>query len=150
MSAESWLNRVWYERAGPPWWLMPLSLLYGAVSGSRRFLYAKQLRRSTRLARPVIIVGNLTVGGTGKTPLVCWLVARLGELGFRPGVVSRGYGGSANTVRLIQPSDDPRVVGDEPLLLARRTQVPVAIGGNRAAAAQLLVGQGCDVIVSDD
>jgi tetraacyldisaccharide 4'-kinase len=150
MSAESWLNRVWYERAGPPWWLMPLSFLYGAVSGSRRFLYARRLRRSTRLARPVIIVGNLTVGGTGKTPLVCWLVARLGELGFHPGVVSRGYGGSANTVRLIEPSDDPRVVGDEPLLLARRTQVPVAIGGNRPAAAQLLVAQGCDVIVSDD
>jgi tetraacyldisaccharide 4'-kinase len=150
MSAESWFNRVWYERAGPPWWLMPLSLLYGAVSGSRRFLYAKRLRRSTRLALPVIIVGNLTVGGTGKTPLVCWLVARLGELGFRPGVVSRGYGGSASSVRLIQASDDPRVVGDEPLLLARRTQVPVAIGSNRPAAAQLLVGQGCDVIVSDD
>ncbi len=150
MSAESWLNRVWYERAAPPWWLVPLSLLYGAVSGSRRYLYAKGLRRATRLARPVIIVGNLTVGGTGKTPLVCWLAARLGELGFHPGVVTRGYGGSANSVRLIQPSDDPRVVGDEPLLLVRRTQVPVAIGGNRPAAAQLLVGQGCDVIVSDD
>ena len=150
MSAESWLNRVWYERAAPPWWLVPLSLLYGAVSGSRRFLYARRLRRSTRLARPVIIVGNLTVGGTGKTPLVCWLVSRLEELGFRPGVVSRGYGGSASTVRLIQPSDDPRVVGDEPLLLSRRTQVPVAIGGDRPGAAQLLVGRGCDVIVSDD
>jgi tetraacyldisaccharide 4'-kinase len=81
---------------------------------------------------------------------VCWLVARLGELGFRPGVVSRGYGGSASSVRLIKSSDDPRVVGDEPLLLARRTQVPVAIGANRPAAAQLLVGEGCDVIVSDD
>jgi tetraacyldisaccharide 4'-kinase len=150
MSAESWLNRVWYERAGPPWWLMPLSLLYGAVSGSRRFLYAKRLRRSTRLARPVIIVGNLTAGGTGKTPLVCWLVARLAERGLRPGVVSRGYGGSANSVRLVQPTDDSRVVGDEPLLLARRTQVPVAIGRDRPAAAQLLVAQGCDVIVSDD
>jgi len=149
-SAESWLNRVWYERAVPPWWLVPPSLLYGAVSGSRRFLYARRLRRSMRLARPVIIVGNLTVGGTGKTPLVCWLVARLGELGYHAGVVTRGYGGSANTVRLIQPSDDPRVVGDEPLLLARRTQVPVAIGGDRPAAAQLLVGRGCDVIVSDD
>lgn len=150
MSAESWLNRVWYERAAPPWWLVPPALLYGAVSGSRRFLYAKRLRRSTRLARPVIIVGNLTVGGTGKTPLVCWLVARLAELGFQPGVVTRGYGGSANTVRLIQPSDDPRVVGDEPLLLSRRTRAPVAIGADRPGAAQLLVGQGCDVIVSDD
>ncbi len=150
MSAESWLNRVWYERRNAPWWLVPLSLVYGAGSGARRFLYAKRLRRSTRLARPVIIVGNLTVGGTGKTPLVCWLVARLGELGFRPGMVTRGYGGSASTVRLIQVSDDPKVVGDEPLLLVRRTQVPVAIGADRPGAAQLLVAGGCDVIVSDD
>ena len=150
MSAESWLNRVWYERVAPPWWLVPLSLVYGAVSGSRRFLYAKRLRRSTRMTRPVVVVGNLTVGGTGKTPLVCWLVARLGELGFKPGVVTRGYGGYSSTVRRIQASDDPHVVGDEPVLLARRTHVPVAIGGDRPAAAQLLVGAGCDVIVSDD
>jgi len=149
MSVQSWLNRIWYERAAPPWWLMPLSLGYGAVSGLRRFV-STQLRRSTRLSRPVIIVGNLSVGGTGKTPLVCWLVARLGERGFKPGVVTRGYGGSSTTVRLIEPSDDPRVVGDEPVLLARRTGVPVAVGRNRPAAAQLLVGAGCDVIVSDD
>ena len=147
MSAESWLNRVWYERAAPPWWLVPLSLVYGAVSGARRFLYAKRLRRSTRLARPVIIVGNLTVGGTGKTPLVCWLVARLG----RARIPARHRHSRLRRLRehacgLIQPSDDPRVVGDEPLLLARRTQVPVAIGGDRPAAAQLLVGAGlrCD------
>jgi tetraacyldisaccharide 4'-kinase len=149
MSVQSWLNRIWYERAAPPWWLMPLSLAYGAVSGSRRYV-STHLRRATRLSRPVIIVGNLSVGGTGKTPLVCWLVARLGERGFKPGVVTRGYGGSSTTVRLIEPSDDPRVVGDEPILLARRTAVPVAVGRNRPAAAQLLVGAGCDVIVSDD
>jgi tetraacyldisaccharide 4'-kinase len=150
MSVQSWLNRIWYERNTPPWWLMPMSFIYGAVSGSRRYLYAKHLRRSTRMARPVIVVGNLTVGGTGKTPLVCWLVAHLSELGFRPGVVTRGYGGSARTVRLIEGSDDPGVVGDEPLLLSRRTGVPVAVGRDRSAAAQLLVGAGCDVIVSDD
>jgi tetraacyldisaccharide 4'-kinase len=98
----------------------------------------------------VVIVGNLSVGGTGKTPLVCWLVARLGERGYKPGVVTRGYGGSIRTVRLIESSDDPAVVGDEPVLLARRTGVPVAVGRDRPAAAQLLVGAGCDVIVSDD
>jgi tetraacyldisaccharide 4'-kinase len=150
MSAQSWLNRIWYERSTPPWWLMPMSFIYGAVSGSRRYLYAKRLRKSTRMTRPVIVVGNLTVGGTGKTPLVCWLVARLCELGFKPGVVTRGYGGSSRSVRLIDGSDDPGVVGDEPVLLSRRTGVPVAVGRDRPAAAQLLVGAGCDVIVSDD
>jgi tetraacyldisaccharide 4'-kinase len=150
MSAQAWFNRIWYERVAPPWWLVPMSLAYGAVSGARRYLYAKRLRGSTRIARPVVIVGNLTVGGTGKTPLVCWLVAQLGERGFRPGIVTRGYGGSSGSVRLIEASDDPRRVGDEPILLAQRTCVPVAVGRDRPAAAQLLVGAGCDVIVSDD
>jgi tetraacyldisaccharide 4'-kinase len=150
MSAQAWLNRIWYERPAPPWWLVPMSLAYGAVSGSRRFLYAKRMRRTRRLSRPVVIVGNLTVGGTGKTPLVCWLVARLAERGFRPGIVTRGYGGSAVSVRLIDATDDPKLVGDEPVLLAQRTHVPVAVGRDRPAAAQLLIGAGCDVIVSDD
>jgi tetraacyldisaccharide 4'-kinase len=96
------------------------------------------------------VVGNLSVGGTGKTPLVCWLVARLADLGFKPGVVTRGYGGSAGSIRLAAPSDAPGVVGDESVLLARRSGVPVAIGRDRPAASQLLVNAGCDVIVSDD
>jgi tetraacyldisaccharide 4'-kinase len=96
------------------------------------------------------VVGNLSVGGTGKTPLVCWLVARLTDLGFKPGVVTRGYGGSFGSVRLIDSFDDPRVVGDESILLARRTGAPVAIGRDRPAASQLLVNAGCDVVVSDD
>jgi tetraacyldisaccharide 4'-kinase len=150
MSVQSWLNRIWYERAAPPWWLLPLSLAYGAVSGSRRFLYVKRLRKSTVNSHPVIVVGNLSVGGTGKTPLVCWLVARLAERGMKPGVVTRGYGGSSGKVQLIEPSDDPNAVGDESILLARRTRVPVAVGQDRPAAAQLLTGAGCDVIVSDD
>jgi tetraacyldisaccharide 4'-kinase len=150
MSVQSWLNRIWYDRAAPPWWLLPLSLTYGAVAGSRRLLYAKRLRRSTRMPCPVVVVGNLSVGGTGKTPLVCWLVARLNSLGFKPGVVTRGYGGSSGSIRLIESSDDPRVVGDESIVLARRTRVPVAVGRDRPAASQLLVNAGCDVIVSDD
>ena len=150
MSVQSWLNRIWYDRASPPWWLLPLSLTYGAVAGSRRYLYAKRLRKSTRLPAPVVVVGNLSVGGTGKTPLVCWLVERLIELKFKPGIVTRGYGGSSRAVRLIDSSDDPKIVGDESILLARRTHVPVAIGRDRAAASQLLVNAGCDIVVSDD
>src|SRR5258708_9530017 len=150
MSVQSWLNRIWYERAAPPGWLLPLSLIYGAAAGSRRYLYAKRLRKSIRMPLPVVVVGNLSVGGTGKTPLVCWLVARLTDLGFKPGVVTRGYGGSSANVRLIDSFDDPNVVGDESILLARRTGAPVAIGRDRPAASQLLVNAGCDVIVSDD
>ena len=114
------------------------------------YLYAARLRKSTQMSLPVVVVGNLTVGGTGKTPLVCWLVARLTDLGFKPGVVTRGFGGSSGTVRLIGASDDPKIVGDESILLARRTGVPVAIGRDRPAASQLLVNAGCDVVVSDD
>jgi tetraacyldisaccharide 4'-kinase len=150
MSVQSWLNRIWYDRAAPPWWLLPLALAYGAVAGSRRYLYAKRLRKSTQMSLPVVVVGNLSVGGTGKTPLVCWLVAHLSELGFKPGVVTRGYGGSSGNVRLIDSSDDPNVVGDESILLARRTGAPVAIGRDRPAASQLLVNAGCNVVVSDD
>jgi tetraacyldisaccharide 4'-kinase len=150
MSVQAWFNRIWYERRVPPWWLLPFSLAYGAAAGSRRYLYAKRLRRSTRMPLPVIVVGNLSVGGTGKTPLVCWLVARLSDLGFKPGVVTRGFGGSAGSVRLVGAADEPRIVGDESILLARRTGGPVAIGRDRPAASQLLVNAGCDVIVSDD
>jgi tetraacyldisaccharide 4'-kinase len=120
------------------------------ASRLRHFAYTKHWRRSITLTRPVIIIGNLSAGGTGKTPLVCWLAVRLAELGFRPGVVTRGYGGSARGVRLVQASDDPNAVGDEAILLGRRARVPIAIGRDRPAAAQLLINAGCDVIVSDD
>jgi tetraacyldisaccharide 4'-kinase len=127
-----------------------LSAVYGIVSRLRRLGYTKHWRRSTPLTRPVIVIGNLSVGGTGKTPLVCWLAVRFTALGFRPGIVTRGYGGSARRARLVQASDDPNTVGDEAIMLARRTGVPIAIGRDRPAAAQLLINAGCDVIVSDD
>lgn len=150
MSVQSWFNRIWYGHARPPWWLVPPSLVYGAVAAARRLAYAGRLRRVTRIACPVVVVGNLSVGGTGKTPLVCWLVARLQDHGYRPGVVTRGYGGSARHPRRASVADDPRCVGDEAVLLAQRTAVPVAVGRDRPAAARLLVEAGCDVIVSDD
>ena len=150
MSVQSWLNSIWYDRPAPPWWMVPLSLTYGAVSGSRRFLYVHHVRKASRISCPVVVVGNVSVGGTGKTPLVCWLVAHLAERGYKPGIVTRGYGGSSRDVRRITAADDPNVVGDESILLARRTGAPVAIGRDRPAAAQLLAGGGCNVIVSDD
>jgi len=113
-------------------------------------MYARGLRKSIRLSAPVVVVGNLSVGGTGKTPLVCWLAVRLTHLGFKPGVVTRGYGGSSRNPRLVDSADDSELVGDEAILLARRTGVPVAIGRDRPVAAQLLVDVGCNVIVSDD
>ena len=134
----------------PPLWLLPLEALFGAASKLRRWLYFKHIRGSVRVPRPVVVVGNLSVGGTGKTPLVCWLVGRLQELGHRPGVVTRGFGGSNRLPRLVCESDDAALVGDEPLLLARRTRALVAVGRERPAAAQILVDAGCDVIVSDD
>jgi tetraacyldisaccharide 4'-kinase len=150
MSVHSWFNDIWYGDSPAPWWLSPLSIIYRGLSRARRFLYDKHLVRSTPLPCPVIVVGNLTVGGTGKTPLVCWLAGQLIELGFKPGVVSRGYGGSSRAARLVQAADDSDKVGDEAILLARRSRVPVATGRNRAAAAQLLINAGCDIIVSDD
>src|SRR5258708_3257133 len=150
MSVQSWLNRIWYERAAPPGWLLPLSLIYGAAAGSRRYLYAKRLRKSIRVPLPVVVVGNLSVGGTGKTPLVCWLVARLTDIGFKPGVVTRGHGGSSGNVGLVVSFDDPKVGGAESFLLARRGGARGAMGRDRPAASQLLVNAGCDVVVSDD
>jgi tetraacyldisaccharide 4'-kinase len=150
MSAQSWLEKFWYGGVSPPWWMMPLSAVYGAISGIRRSAYSMRLARSTSLSCPVVVVGNLTVGGTGKTPLVCWLAGQLIELGFKPGVVSRGYGGASRAARLVQSADSSDQVGDEAILLARRSRVPVATGRKRPAAAQLLINAGCDVIVSDD
>jgi tetraacyldisaccharide 4'-kinase len=150
MSAQSKLNEIWYGGSKPPRWLLPLSAIYGVASRLRRLAYAKHWRRPAPLGCAVIVVGNLSVGGTGKTPLVCWLTARLAGLGFRPGIVTRGYGGSSRHARFVQASDDPNTVGDEAIMLARRTGVPVASGRDRPAAAQLLINAGCDVIVSDD
>ncbi len=150
MSAQSWLNKIWYGGVPPPWWMKPLSAVYAALSSMRRSAYSLHWARSTRLSCPVVVVGNLSVGGTGKTPLVCWLCGRLAESGLRPGVVTRGYGGTSRAPRLVQNSDNSDRVGDEAILLARRSRVPVATGRNRPAAAQLLIDAGCDVIVSDD
>jgi tetraacyldisaccharide 4'-kinase len=150
MRIQAWFNRIWYQRAAPPAWLLPLAALFGALSALRRFTYRSGWRRVASLSRPVVVVGNLTVGGTGKTPLAMWLARKLVERGFRPGIVTRGFGGAAARPRLIGLADDPAHVGDEALLIVKSTRLPVAIGHDRPAAAQILIEGGCDLILSDD
>ncbi len=111
-----------------------------------------RIRQPTRLDVPVVVVGNLYVGGTGKTPLTVELVRALIARGWRPGIVSRGYGARESAPRLVRPGDAARQVGDEPLLIVRATTAPLAIARRRAEAAQLLraAHPECDVIVADD
>lgn len=131
--------------------LLPFSWLFRAVTGIRRGLYRRGFVPAASLPVPVIVVGNITAGGTGKTPLVAWLVRLLQEHGSHPGIVSRGYGGNNASARAVQAGNDPRTTGDEPLLLAG-TGTPVWIGRDRVAAARGLLGvhPEVDVIVSDD
>ncbi len=131
---------------------MPFSLLFRAVVAGRRLAYRLGLRPRYRADRPVIVVGNLTVGGSGKTPLVIWLAEWLSELGWRPGIVSRGYGGRArHWPQQVRADSDPTSVGDEAVVLARRTGRPVCVGPDRTAAvAALLAHTDCDIVLSDD
>ena len=132
--------------------LLPLSWLFRGAVSIRRFLYRHALLPSITLPVPVIVVGNLTVGGSGKTPLVLWLVERLKEAGWHPGIVSRGYGAGASGIFEVLPDSPAALAGDEPLLLVRRSGAPVFAGRDRAAAGARLLDRHpeCDVLVSDD
>lgn len=146
-----WLHRVWYEGAWSYRLLLPFSGIYWLIVNLRRGLYRAGLRKRHKAPVPVIIVGNITVGGTGKTPVVIWLVRELEARGFSPGIVSRGYGGSRSSSSMrVDAASDPAVVGDEPVLLAKRTTRPVVVDANRARAAAMLIEDGADVIVADD
>jgi tetraacyldisaccharide 4'-kinase len=117
----------------------------------RQLAYRAGVLRTRRLPVPVIVVGNVTVGGTGKTPVVAWLAGEALALGLRPGIISRGYGGSAGRgPRLVAPGDVAEAVGDEPLLLSRLTGVPVCVGSDRVACGMALVAAGCNLVVADD
>ena len=145
------LEYFWYRIRPVHLVLIPLSLLFAAVAGLRRTLYRLGWLKSERMPVPVIVVGNITAGGTGKTPVVLWLVQRLRAAGYHPGVVTRGYRGSERLLEVLANSD-PKRTGDEPLLLARRGGVPVFVGRARALAARALLHAhaDCDVLVSDD
>lgn len=148
------LPRQWFQRRLLPalWPLLPVSWLFRLLSGLRRRLFRAGFLASTRLPVPVVVVGNLTVGGAGKTPLTLWLATALRTRGWRPGIVSRGHGTDGREVRPVHAHDRADAVGDEPLLLARRSGVPVFIGRRRARAAQALLSMHpeCNVILCDD
>lgn len=147
------LQRAWY---GGALWFWPLLVLLWPLSVLYTWLAARRRRRLQQHCQPppvpVIVVGNITVGGTGKTPLLCALAQQLTARGLRAGIISRGYGGSHRSApRLVSATDSAAVVGDEPLLLARTSACPVVIGRDRAAAlATLLAAAEVDVVLSDD
>lgn len=154
MALSETLPRLWYRRglALPLLPLVPVSWLFGALSGLRRVAYRAGLARSERLPVPVIVVGNLIAGGAGKTPLTLWLAEALRARGWRPGIVSRGYGADVSVPQLVDPAASASECGDEPLLLARRSGVPVAVCRDRVAAGHALLSAhpDTDVIIADD
>lgn len=144
--------RAWQGRGVLARLLWPLSMMFLLVLTIRRALYAAGLLKHTTLPVPVIVIGNIFVGGTGKTPLVIWLIAQLRAQGFTPGVISRGYGRQTEPVQSVSVAMSVQQVGDEPLLIAQKTGAPMMVGRNRVAAAQALLAAHpqVDVIVSDD
>ncbi len=151
-SLERTLTRTWMRRGPLAWLLFPLSLVTALVINIRQAMYRSGYKKATHLPVPVIVVGNIFVGGTGKTPLTIWLVESLRTAGFTPGVVSRGYGRRMDIPVEVLATSLSMDVGDEPLLIAKRTQCPVWVGRRRVEAARALLAAHpeVDVIVSDD
>ena len=151
MSADSRLQRLWYAPAWLSLPLWPLAWLFGSIVAVRRGLYRIGLLRSQRVGIPVVVVGNITVGGAGKTPIAAWLARQLTVRGHRVGVVLRGYGGRhSSQVRVVAADADAVDVGDEALLHAGRAPHVVVIGADRVAAARLAEREGAEIVVCDD
>ncbi len=146
------LRQAWRRRGPLAMALWPLSLLYGALSALRRALYRARLLRSERLPVPVVVVGNVIAGGAGKTPATLAVVRHLRAAGWRPGVVSRGYGRATTDCREVLPTASAAEAGDEPLLIARAAGVPVFVARRRADAGRALLAThpATDIIVCDD
>jgi tetraacyldisaccharide 4'-kinase len=130
--------------------LAPLALLFQIAAGLRSWMYAAGWLRVQTTGAPVVVVGNLTVGGTGKTPLVAWLAQRLSERSFRVGILSRGYGGAAPGALHVKADTSWRVAGDEARMLSEQTNVDVVVARDRVAGAKLLLEQGANLILCDD
>ncbi len=144
------LTERWYGAGARASLLQPLSWLYGAVMQLRRRAYAAGWLSSERIGRPVIVVGNLTVGGTGKTPLTLWLAQQLRARGRSVGILSRGYGRPERSARVVGEDSSWREVGDEPLVLARRSGCATVVARDRVAGARLLAAGGAELILCDD
>ncbi|MDU4465170.1 tetraacyldisaccharide 4'-kinase [Haemophilus parahaemolyticus] len=144
--------KLWQKTSIITWLLAPFSLLFWLISQIRIALYRKKILKSYRSPVPVLVIGNISVGGNGKTPLVIWLVEQLQKKGVKVGVISRGYGGENKVYpQLVTPESNPKLMGDEPLLIAQRTHAPVAISPNRQQSIELLLSQfELDLIVTDD
>ncbi len=145
------LEHYWYQTNYFVFILLPLSWLFCAVSIIRRKVYKLNLKKSYSSDAPVVVIGNIVAGGSGKTPLLLAICELIKEHGYRPGVVSRGYGGNFTGLRQVSESDSAELVGDEPLMVQQRTQVPVVVGVDRVAAVKyLLENNACDIVLSDD
>lgn len=146
------IDRIWYGNSLLAYFLLPLTGIFFLLSLFRRAAYRSGMLKVRHLDVPVIVVGNITVGGTGKTPLVVWLADYLKTKGYRPGIISRGYGGKARIwPQQVRPDSDPRAVGDESILLSRRTGCAMAVGPDRYQAGKaLLENSDCDILISDD
>lgn len=146
------LARIWRSRGAAAWALWPLSLAYGTLVALRRGLYRLHVLRSEHPGVPVVVVGNVTAGGAGKTPVVVALVRHLQAQGWQPGVISRGYGRSTRDCRAVHPDSPALEVGDEPALIARATRAPVFVAPQRIAAARALLAAhpATDILVCDD
>lgn len=155
----SWLERSWYAKSGASrylvWFLLPLTMLFWLVSTCRRWGYKKGLLKTKKFDVPVVVVGNISVGGTGKTPFVIYLTQLLEKKGLKVGIVSRGYGADKSSLkpfpRYVNTIDDVKLCGDEPKLIANRTSCPVYIGSDRTAVINKLIkDHKPDIVISDD
>ena len=146
------IERIWYHGGIGMIALLPVSWLFRLLTAMRRWLYRHGWLRVSRFSAPLIVVGNITVGGTGKTPFVIWLTHFLRNKGYRPGIVSRGYGGSASQwPQPVTPESNPVLVGDEAVLLARRCRCPMVVSPNRSDAVKMLLKDfDCDIVIADD
>lgn len=153
---QQWLEHVWYKNGWKRWisypLLLPLSGLYCLINGIQRKGQQASQQKNTRTHSPIIVVGNITVGGTGKTPLTIHIVESLKKSGYKPAIITRGYGGKATSwPQSVNPQSDPNLVGDEAVLMSSRTQVPVIAGADRLASIDMLEKEhDCNVVVADD
>jgi tetraacyldisaccharide 4'-kinase len=147
-----WAEDIWYKDAFLGILLLPFAYVFSDIVRIRRFLYRKGILKSHSLSVPVVVVGNITVGGTGKTPLIIWLVELLKNAGYKPGIISRGYDGKSEAwPQLVTENSDVLSVGDEALLIAKQTRLPLVIDPSRVVAATKLLAEfDCNVILSDD
>ena len=149
------IEKVWFQGHPAKWLLvpllLPLMLLFMLLSFTRRLAYRIGLLKQVKVSVPVVVVGNIGLGGNGKTPMVLYLVQHLSDKGLKVGVVSRGYGSKApHYPYQVNSKSSAEQAGDEPLLIFQRSGVPVVIGADRIQGCQLLIEQGCELIIADD